>query len=237
MKNVLSPNGIYRHKLDAYVNKRLRQICDKISFKRCENPDTLKKICEMYPFILVKLVRVRLSSLRPIVAEDPGIKIVWLVRDPRPVMNSRRTTVKWCTTDYCSQPRYHCHDMNENAESFNSLATEFPGRVRILRYEDLATDTDNRVKNLFDFVGLQMTSEVLKFVEEHTRKDVGLPWATVRKANEHHKEWINKTDWALIEETQTLCEPAMKMVGYKPLEKGSTTDDYYVKNMQDRIFI
>ena len=119
---------------------------------------------------------------------------------------------------------YHSHQCNHgfniftifNTRIVHDLEREFPGRVRILRYEDMATDTDNRVTRLFRFVGMQMDAKVRQFVDKHTKRDVDAPNETFRKSKEHHKEWINKTQWTLVEETQTHCRPAMKLLGYMP---------------------
>ena len=50
----------------------------------------LETICKYRKHRVIKMLRVTLGTLRPLLEKNPRLKIVHLVRDPRAVMHSRK---------------------------------------------------------------------------------------------------------------------------------------------------
>ena len=59
------------------------------SRQNCSDPDLHTELCINSNMNLIKTVRLRAHLLRPLLKEDPKLKIIALFRDPRAVINSR----------------------------------------------------------------------------------------------------------------------------------------------------
>jgi hypothetical protein len=80
----------------------------------CDNPQYMDEICQAVPIQIVKLERVNLSVMSPLLT-DPSVhnaKILLLIRDPRGIINARKK-LDWCTekSPDCSDPKKICADM------------------------------------------------------------------------------------------------------------------------------
>lgn len=73
---------------------------------------------------------------------------------------------------------------------------------RVLRYEDLALNVNDTVKELFKFLGLNMMPSVVQFLNSHTNKKVGGPSSTFRVSRDVPFKWKNALDYNHVEEIQ-----------------------------------
>ena len=107
-------------------NFRLWNTCHNLlpNDMMCYMPDYLNTVCPMYPIKLIKTVRLQMKEIEPLI-EDPslGLKIVFLVRDPRGTYNSRSAgpISKWCVRDACSNPVVGCDELLDNYEVCSSI--------------------------------------------------------------------------------------------------------------------
>ena len=56
----------------------------------CSNPQFLDNVCSMFPIQFTKTVRFPLNLTESLLDEIPDLKIVYLVRDPRANLQSRK---------------------------------------------------------------------------------------------------------------------------------------------------
>ena len=59
----------------------------------CSNPQFLDNVCSMFPIQFTKTVRFPLNLTESLLDEIPDLKIVYLVRDPRANLQSRKGVV------------------------------------------------------------------------------------------------------------------------------------------------
>ena len=106
---------------------------DYLGGKLCKNPLYMDAVCKTLPIHITNVLRVSLNVLSSLAGDNfahnfdhfwelisffflssenkEDIKIVYLVRDPRAVMNSRKN-YEWCmTSENCMNPRNLCKDM------------------------------------------------------------------------------------------------------------------------------
>lgn len=201
------------------------QTCSKqdIGDALCFNANFLKGACQLFPWSTMKIVRMRLRLLRPIL-EDAKLnaRIVYLVRDPRGVMNSRFDTVKWCSSSDCNDPQSVCNDMDDDLTSALQLKEEFPDLVYILRYEDMSLRPGNKTKELLDFLGLDFDPKMQEFLDSHTTKNYDKPWSTTRDSKTRVTYWATKLQQKQLKKVQDACAPVMQRFGY--LTVNSTRD-------------
>ncbi|KAL7646130.1 UNVERIFIED_CONTAM: hypothetical protein RMT77_003031 [Armadillidium vulgare] len=190
----------------------------------CYNKLFIEKTCKNQTLFVMKLVRLGVGLIEPILKSNSNIHILFLVRDPRAVMNSRRATVKWCIFNECKNTSLHCSHLEQDIKDLKKLQTLFPDRITLVRYEDLALSPLKTSKDIFKVIGLEFTLEVERFVEEHTKKNIDSPWSTVRKSSKHVLSWTKKIDNKTLVDVQNFCLKGMKTLGYKPVTSSNLTN-------------
>ncbi|KAK4318883.1 hypothetical protein Pmani_010147 [Petrolisthes manimaculis] len=198
-------------------NKLVWKSCsnDDLGSALCFNENFLSSACHLYPWATMKLVRLRLRILRPVLLNDSmNVRIIFLVRDPRGVTNSRNTTVTWCHNPDCNDPSILCSDMMDDLEASRDLEKEFPGRVILLRYEDLALNPVNKTRELLTKLGLDFDSHMADFLASHTTKNLDKPWSTSRESKTRITYWATKMNENRLNQVQKSCSRVMGKLGY-----------------------
>lgn len=220
-------------------NFRLWNSCHNVlpNEMMCLLPEYLNKVCPLYPIKLMKTVRLQLKEVEKLI-KDPklGLKVLFLVRDPRGTYNSRSsaTISSWCNKDQCADPVVGCRNMMENIVSAFDLETRYPGSVKLVRYEDLSMYPEDVVSDMMDFLDLPMIEELDNYIATHTSSE---KLKTVRNKKTHkieHKKnpygttknstatafaWRDKLSFDHIKQIQKACFGPMKKLGYQLLKK------------------
>ena len=114
-------------------NQGTRQLCGYEEWRYneiCSKPQFLNNLCSMYPIQLSKTVRLPLKLTKSILDEIPDLKIVYLVRDPRANLQSRKGR-DWCVeTPSCQNPEYLCNDLVNDFYSFLALRRMYHNRIK-----------------------------------------------------------------------------------------------------------
>ena len=202
-------------------NAYLYAICSKLSENTdlCYNNKFLSEACEVFPWKLVKLVRMGLSLLELLLGgpAHEDLQVILLVRDPRAVMSSRQNSVAWCKQESldCSSETILCQDMLQDLEFAKELEAMYPRRIHVLRYEDLANEPYYVARLVFDAVGFEYNSETEKFLESHTSSESSQPFSTTHISKKRITEWAKHTSSERLKEIQEVCSEAMGLAGYK----------------------
>ena len=198
-------------------NTRLWTMCAALPRTKCYAPDILSKLCALFPIHVAKLVRVRLSLL-DYQLRNPKVKIVWLVRDPRAVINSRTSNVEWCNTPSCKDPVKMCANLYSDYLSYINFKREYPNKVMLMRYEDLARDAYNKSKSVLEFAGLSLHQDVISYLDEHMSTNVDVPWSTKHEPKAAMSRWLKTMPWPEVLRVQKACAYFMKPLGYRIFE-------------------
>ncbi|XP_071749221.1 uncharacterized protein [Lepeophtheirus salmonis] len=108
-----------------YYNKEWRTICKSKFNSACLHSHVLQKMCSLYTIQVLKTVRVRLRLLQNIL-QDPSVKIIYLVRDPRGTIQSRKHR-EWCpTSPDCFKSELLCSDLVDDYQTATTLRLKYP---------------------------------------------------------------------------------------------------------------
>ncbi|XP_011685124.1 PREDICTED: carbohydrate sulfotransferase 4-like isoform X1 [Wasmannia auropunctata] len=181
----------------------------------CWDPRFVSKFCRLFPFQSMKLVRLRLRAAETLLAEeDLGVRLVLLVRDPRGILQSRKHR-EWCPAKPdCSDPTLVCADMVSDFNAAVELSQKYPRSFRVVRYEDLSVDPYKHVRELYNFYGLDFHVNVKRFLDTHTKNDVGGVSSTFRNSKVAPFHWRADLDFEEVREIQRACATAMRLWGY-----------------------
>ncbi|XP_031849481.1 carbohydrate sulfotransferase 4 isoform X4 [Nomia melanderi] len=183
--------------------------------KICWDPRFVSKFCKLFPFQSMKIVRLRLRAAEKLLEqEDLGIRLVLLIRDPRGILQSRKHR-EWCPTKPdCSDPALVCADMVSDFSAAVRLIKKYPRTFRVVRYEDLSVDPYKHVKDLYNFYGLDFHINVKRFLDTHTKNDVGGVSSTFRNSKVAPFHWRTDLDYEEVDAIQRVCAEAMQLWGY-----------------------
>ena len=79
------------------------------------------------------------------------------------------------------------------------LRARFPGRFKIIRYEDLVSNTFAVAKDMFNFIGLSMHQQTEEFIyQSHSKHDINK--RSVYKHKILNNEWMKGLDPSIISE-------------------------------------
>lgn len=204
-----------------HYNPRIWQFCDAFEpFQLCRDLDFLNRFCNVFPFQILKEVRLRAVFVEPLLMDkELNVKVVLLVRDPRAVTLSR-SRESWCLVGHeCKNSTNVCIDMVADFVAAQYLTKNYPDRFTVVRYEDLALKPFSVTRNILKFYGFPFHRAVRKFLGEHTRINAGDSMSTFRNSTEAAFSWLRNMTFAEINEIQSHCKQAMNLWGYNLVEK------------------
>ncbi|KAL7633970.1 UNVERIFIED_CONTAM: hypothetical protein RMT77_015931 [Armadillidium vulgare] len=185
------------------------------------NLKDLTKQCTSSDFVIIKSVRYLLSEVEDlwILPSLQNIKVIWLVRDPRGVLNSlshMERTMKVLRKNSCSK-------MREDIQSFQVLKFLNPNNIFFLRYEDLARYPLHMSLLLWRFIsGERKYEEIppewkeylnISVTPKNAREGVG-SYQVGKKSTQEWQNWRLSISPKLLKESEEECEDVIHTLGY-----------------------
>ncbi|XP_071454878.1 carbohydrate sulfotransferase 5-like [Hetaerina americana] len=224
-------------------NSRLWKACK--SHGLCWDPSFLAHFCKLFPFQSMKVVRLKLNLASRLLEDDSlNMRIVFLVRDPRGTLQSRRLQ-DWCLPyPDCSDTQRHCSNLVDDYRAAVELVKVYPHKFRVVRYEDLSLNPFEVTTDLFEFLGLaqgvgdkpggtaegskepRLYSSIVNFLETHTKADEDGTSSPHKNSKLNAFRWRETLKVGEIATIQSSCKEAMLLWGYKELiiERNSSLD-------------
>ncbi|KAJ8248908.1 hypothetical protein GJAV_G00229080 [Gymnothorax javanicus] len=213
--------------------------------------------CRELPYMAIKIVRVpEISDLRTLV-EDPrlNLKIIQLVRDPRGILSSRIETFWdtyrlwriWSTSGRkpynldLTQLTMVCEDYLNSISTGLSRPHWLKGKYMLVRYEDLARNPLQKTKEIYEFLGMSLDKNVVKWIQINTRgrKELSAKhkFGTVRDSAANAESWRLKLSFEMVEYTQNICRQVLHQLGYKNVKSSEELKNLSLTLIQDRTFV
>ncbi|CAI5668092.1 unnamed protein product [Oreochromis niloticus] len=212
---------------------------------------TVEEVCGFYSHVVYKEVRIfELESLYPLL-QDPNLdlRIIHLVRDPRAVVRSREESARAFVSDNAivleqkriKEAEIQYQVMQEICRShvrINERAVVKPppflkGRYKLVRYEDMARNPLQEIKSLYQFVGLEMTTQLATWIYKvtHGKGKGSIQEAfdiTSRSATDISQAWRTMLPHNTVKRVQEVCEEAMSYLGYRTVNSEIEQKSLYV---------
>lgn len=211
---------------------RCSKTCDAVGLQ------VVEEACGTYSHVVLKEVRFfELESLYPLL-QDPSldIRIIHLVRDPRAVVRSREESAKAFVSDNAivleqrnipaAEVQYQvmqeiCRShVRINERAIVKPAPFLKGRYKMVRYEDVARNPLEEINAMYEFVGLEMTSQLEEWIYRVTHgKGKGTKKEafkiTSRNAADVSQAWRTTLPHNKVKRIQEVCKGAMSLLGYR----------------------
>ncbi|KAJ8734161.1 hypothetical protein PYW07_014712 [Mythimna separata] len=164
----------------------------------------------------MKVVRLRLRLIQEILDDkDLNVKVLLLVRDPRGVMQSRQHSTFCQPAPDCREPSHLCADMISDYVAAGRIQQQYPDRLMVLRYEELALKPNITTYRILKFLRLSATQSIDEFLQSHTNVEVGDAYSTFRVSQKVPFKWKYALDFNHVDEIQIACKEAMLLWGYR----------------------
>ena len=204
----------------------------------CRHPSFHTALCSNSNMNLIKTVRLRSNTLDTLLMTDPNLQIILLVRDPRAVMNSRWSN--WCgNKPKCKVISQYCTELKEDVIHTLHLVKRFPGKLRIVRYEDLIHNKSQVLTQAYHTLGLtDMTFEKVesffnkfKFINPRVLSAMAKSgeYSYRRHSNLIPKKWLTKLSESDVERIQRQCTEPMNLLGYPSRQEIIASGDLVIK--------
>ena len=162
--------------------------------------------CMKSPVHVIKSVRLSLDIVRPLLKRDHALKLIHLFRDPRGIIYSRLVKTRWYPLNLTKgnftpierHIRLLCSRMVEDVKAGQQLMDLFPNRVKLIRYEDILSDT--RSQSIKQFL------------------DVSFDETRVKKNVQSLNEWVAKVNKKVVEIVDSHCSRVYDNLGYIKLD-------------------
>ncbi|KAF4522576.1 hypothetical protein B566_EDAN012867 [Ephemera danica] len=210
-------------------NRYMTNNCKKKLKHYCYEADALSAMCKLFPLVSTKTVRLRLDVAENLLNDTKKlgpIKIIYLVRDPRGTILSRKKFEHCNESAECYETALLCADLMSEHLTSSRLIKKYPKQFSVLRYEDFSMKPIDEIKKLFDFLNLDLHYDIIKFINTHTngvRKNIKQSYAfsTYRNSTLTSLFWRQKSTYEDVQSIQNVCLPAMKLWGYLPAHNES----------------
>ncbi|KAK2884670.1 carbohydrate sulfotransferase 3b [Channa argus] len=203
----------------------------------------------------IKSVRVRqLETLRPL-AEDPrlDVKFIQLVRDPRAVLASRMVAFaayyknwkQWAIDgdvplddDEVKKLKGNCDNIRMSAEIGLRQPSWLRRRYMLVRYEDIARFPMRKAMEMYRFIGIPLTQQVKSWILKNTQasKEASGVYSTQKNSSQQVEKWRFRIPFKLVQVVQRVCEPTLKLFGYKFVSSEEMLTDKSVSLIEDKLF-
>ncbi|KAG9273097.1 carbohydrate sulfotransferase 1-like [Astyanax mexicanus] len=214
--------------------------------------------CQTRSHVAIKTVRIPLIGDLRTLSEDPrlDLRIVHLVRDPRAILASRMTAFAdqfrawkiWNATD--RQPRYvdltqitkTCRDMEYSVANSLQRPAWLKGRYLLVRYEDLALNPEDKVKEIYRFLGLDIDNRVLTWISQNTNSTTpsssewNYKYSTSRNSKATAHSWRLRLGFDIVKTVQSLCNTTFALLGYKQVQSEAELRDMKNSLVEHRTF-
>ncbi|KAL4240877.1 hypothetical protein ACF0H5_001662 [Mactra antiquata] len=190
-----------------------------LCYKNKQNIDgCLKNVtqkCKDSPLRVIKFIRLRMRYILDLLPLYPNMKVIHLVRDPRGILNSR------INVDHMSNFSVHilCDEMKEDLKYTKKLLKSYPGRIKILHYENLAEQPIKVAAKIANFSGISFTKSMQYFIRSRTSSEYNDGRFETQRKNSTFtaNKWRFQLQSGRARYIYNTCKSSNGILGYLPL--------------------
>ncbi|XP_077981798.1 carbohydrate sulfotransferase 1-like [Glandiceps talaboti] len=190
--------------------------------------DKIKQRCRQYKHIAIKTIRSQDLNDVTLLVRDPivNLKLIHLIRDPRGRMSSivgvdnaksstimagNKTDLRMRTTaSYCES---QLQDLFVGQQMRGWMLHNYIA----IRYEDIAIQPLIMTRKIYDFLGLNVPSQLTTWLKENTKTTIKGIYETSRNSKVTAQAWRTKMSMDTIMQIENIkyCNELIKTVGYR----------------------
>ncbi|OWF55710.1 Carbohydrate sulfotransferase 3 [Mizuhopecten yessoensis] len=190
----------------------------------------LQKPCRTRKVLIIKTIRLEMTSVELLLKWLPGLKVIHLLRDPRGKLLSELKIDEKGWSSIESKASLHCNQMLSDIILASRLHKQYPQNIRTLQYESFSNDPIQKTQIMFNFLNLKFTTQILQHVKSITlHKNVrdDCYWC-VKKTNAKLASslWRFTIQFSRVQQIDRNCVKLYRTVGFRAI-----TDLKSLKNL------
>ncbi|KAK7087727.1 carbohydrate sulfotransferase 1-like [Littorina saxatilis] len=175
---------------------------------------------EKFKVTAVKSIRFHMARALEAMRKDPKVKVVHLIRDPRGVLLSRHLLGFADFKKLNEEAALLCGKLKDDLGYAPKSGDPLRARYMMVRYEDIAAVPTEHTHQLYSFMGLKPSEDVLRSVKEMTesakRKRPCLTCPPVPlNSTEVSQAWRQTLTLEQVETISKVCADVMRSLGYR----------------------
>lgn len=180
--------------------------------------ETLTDNCKNSKIRSTKTIRMTLKMADKILTLLPDLKVIYLVRDPRAVIQSRISLNLVDDQNVEEESSELCGRMENDVEIIEQSRNK--NRIKIVQYEHFASNTVSTAKDIFNFIDYEIDSEVLQWIKANSVRSVdGNPFSTSRNSARSIDKWISKISFKTAKQIDKICDKLYNRYGYQSFDE------------------
>ena len=214
--------------LAAFINERLCTQATQRAFDNCSQ--SYIDMCLNSKASVIKSIRLSMAHIGAILERDPDVKVLYLIRDPRAIAQSRISTKLSARTarmrNYNSiakeeklinEANLLCRKMSDDLRKFDVLQKRYPNSLKQVVYENIARSPFQHYEDMYIFAGLNRTRSMVKWLKgrvssERNNSDFG---TKRQNATETSLKWKTTIDRTALKIATNLCKDTLSRMGYQ----------------------
>ncbi|GFN86504.1 carbohydrate sulfotransferase 1 [Plakobranchus ocellatus] len=176
--------------------------------------------CKKLPLRFVKTIRLSALSVVGLMETLPCLKLVYLIRDPRGSYYSKQKMFQLHGINVTFDAERFCSRLDKDVDAIYQLKDKYPSRVMITRFETIATHPIASCEKIYEFIGLEFTTNISMFVYQKTHSQKGGQGYSTDRSNatEACYKWREQIPYKHVQLFDNFCwEPFLKL-GYLPVK-------------------
>lgn len=173
--------------------------------------------CERAKVHSAKLVRLRMPTVNKLLSRDPEVKVIYLLRDPRAVLNSRHRDSRQKIPDMVSDSAVLCPTMVTDFKAKSKIARDFAASILTLKYEDVVFDPDRSVLAIYEHLSLKTPRSVRRWFKESMADGEKRPGGSTTRKKEPRDiamRWKKDLSNDTMARINNNCAEAIRLLGY-----------------------
>ena len=168
-----------------------------------------------------KLTKVALGTLEQFITNTPDVKVLYYIRDPRGILNSRHNTDKLSDLgngNIVTDATLLCRLMHEDYLTWTRLKMRYPDSIEMFKYESFTAQPLQVAEKVYEFINSPLPEELAKWLSEsmNSKTAVSSPYSTSRKnSTATASHWRKELSQKVIAGISSACQHVLLELGYE----------------------
>ncbi|OWF42306.1 carbohydrate sulfotransferase 5-like [Mizuhopecten yessoensis] len=166
----------------------------------------------------LKIIRIPMDLLEPLMTSIPKLRILHLIRDPRATIMSQRALGVIPAAHFRQYVTRFCNRVYQDVVTAERFQTSFPGRTLRIFYEEIAKDPKSYTNIVYNFTDMAYTtkieSEIHSMTSEDVPKNCGQLCARKSNSTAQAEAWRKDVPMDLVATVDEVCQPLYSKLGY-----------------------
>ena len=167
----------------------------------CSDPMSYEKSCGRKRHQLVKTRNMTLKTVGNILAANQDVKVVFLVRDPRAILSSKKWNLKAANV---------CARLSNDLDQALTLIDNFPRQFAFVKYEQLARSPREEVGKLLENLDIDINLAPSQDYSEEV-------WNKDSNSVEQINSWKDRLTMSELNHIENKCSLALSKLEYQML--------------------